>query len=295
MKTNWIYMILSLTLLGLIVSCGKDTLNDEKVVARVGSEVLMLDDIIQRVPDGMQKKITLDQIKGFVDHWVNTQLVYQQAYRLGLHNTLNDELQQELKKFEIEFLANKLVEREINRKIKVTEEEISAYYEKNKEQFTRLTTEIRAFHLLTSSQENSNQIQQELRKGSNLEALVESYGEPNSLWPNGDLGYFPEEVLPENIQRGIARLKKGETSRPIQSDFGYHFFHIFDRQSKGSIKALDQVHQQIEEKLKVEKRNEAYRAYLVKLKTRANEQNSLSLNYEVLKEFQKDTTHIIFN
>lgn len=277
------------------ISCSSSNIKEEQVVARVGSEVLTLDELDSKIPENLKHRITVDQLKGLILHWVNTQLVYQQAYRLGLHNTLSAELQKELKKFEIEFLANKLVEREINRKIQVLDENVKAHYEKNKEQFTRISNEIRAFHLLTRSSENSTEISKALKNGRKLEELKEEYKVPNSLWPNGDLGYFPVDALPAHIKKEMSKLKTGQTSKPIKTDLGYHFFTIIDRQPQGSIKSLEEVYESILEKLKVTKRREEYEAYLYKLQTRAKQQQQLKINYENLKEFQQDTTSILGN
>lgn len=283
-----------LILLILIFSCSHNTNNEKKVVARVGNEVLSIDELKERIPEELVKKTTLTQIKGMIEQWVNTQLVYQQAYRIGLHNTLSEELQAELKKFEMEFLANKLIEREINRKIKVSDEEIEAYYNRHKEQFIRNTMEIRAFHLLVRSEELSETIANIMKEGKSLEELVSVYVEQSVFWPNGDLGFFAEEALPADIKRALSSLKINETTKKgIKSDFGFHFFKILDRQAKGTTKNLEEVRNQITEKLKVEKHKDAYSSYLAKLRTKAEEQKSLEINFEPLKEFQQDTTGIL--
>lgn len=277
----------------LLLGCAQNPVEEDLVVARVDSAVLLLEDLRERIPEDTRYKITIDQIKEYIDHWVNTQLVYQQAYRIGLHNTLSDELQQELKRFEIEFLANKMVEREINRKIKISQEEVNAYYEKNREQFIRGSREIRLVHLVTSFSETADAISAELLQRATLEDLIKKYSEKDLLWPNGDLGYLPEITLPAEIVKNISRLKVGETSRMIKTDFGHHFFKILDIQPQGSIKSIEEVQNQISEILKVDKRNEAYHAYLVRLKTRAEEQQAIKVNFEALKVFQQDTTNIL--
>lgn len=277
----------------ILLSCSQTPVKEDQVVARVDSEVLLLEDLQERIPEDSRYKMTIDQIRKYVDHWVNTQLVYQQAYRIGLHNTLADELQQELKRFETEYLANKLVEREINRKIKISPEEVEEYYTKNREQFIRGNKELRLVHLVTTYSETADAISAELLQHKNLEDLVKKYQEKDSLWPNGDLGYLPENVLPTEIVKNLARLKIGETTRMIKTDFGFHFFKIVDIQPQGSSKSLEEVQDQISEILKVDKRNEAYLAYLVRLKTRAEEQHTIKVNYEALKVFQQDTTNIL--
>lgn len=294
MKHMKILIIVFAFLLLLNVSCGKKSIDEKDILAQVGSESLTIQDIETQFPDAMQGRLTVDQIKGKIELWINTQLVYQQAQRLGLHNTLRDELEREIKQLEVFYLANKVVEREITRKIQVTDQEINDYYEKNKEQFTRSVTEIKAYHLLVKSKENATEVMSLLKSKEPLQEISKKYNEPSPIWPNGDLGYFPLEVLPDMIKKPLSRLKVGEiTSRGIESDFGTHFFEIIDKQPPGSIKSLQEVKEQIIETLKVEKRNEAYQAYLAKLRARANEQNLLKVNYEILKNFQSDSTNML--
>lgn len=286
-------MILFSGLLGLWLACGGKTVDESKYVAQVGNEVLMVEDLKNQIPESMRESITIDQVNNMIQHWINLQLVYQQAHRIGLHNTLSKELQQELKQFEMQYLANKLVEREITRKIQVSEAESQAYYEKNKVQFIRTAAEIRLIHFLTTSAEVSVRIVQALNSGKTLEQLVLQYKSEKNIWPNGDLGYFPEVSLPPEIGRVVSRIRKDETSRDIKTEMGFHFIKVLDRQPAGSTKSIEEVRDQIAETLKAEKRNEAYTAFLAKLRSKAESEKFFQINYDALKVFQHDTTNIL--
>lgn len=292
MKRSTTLMLFS-GLLGLWFACSSKTVEESKYVAQVGNEVLTVEDLKNRIPESMREAITIDQVNSMIEHWINLQLVYQQAHRIGLHNTLSNELQQELKQFEMQYLANKLMEREITRKIQVSEAETQAYYEKNKAQFIRTAAEIRIIHFLTSSAEVSSRVQSALNSGKPLEQLVLQYKSQTNIWPNGDLGYFPEVSLPPEIGRMVARLRKDETSRDIKTEMGFHFIKVLDRQPAGSTKSIEEVRDQIAETLKAEKRNEAYTAFLAKLRSKAEAEKLFQINYDALKVFQHDTTNIL--
>jgi parvulin-like peptidyl-prolyl isomerase len=167
------------------------------------------------------------------------------------------------------------------------------YYEKNKVQFIRTAAEIRLIHFLTTSAEVSVRIVQALNSGKTLEQLVLQYKSEKNIWPNGDLGYFPEVSLPPEIGRVVSRIRKDETSRDIKTEMGFHFIKVLDRQPAGSTKSIEEVRDQIAETLKAEKRNEAYTAFLAKLRSKAESEKFFQINYDALKVFQHDTTNIL--
>jgi len=280
-------------LIPLMFFCGK---YDEsmKIVARVGNETLSIDDLKNMIPGEYQKVISLDQIKMYIDRWVDTQLIYQEAIRHGLHNTLQDELQRELKKVEIEYLAYKFIEQQIQNNILVSDEEIKTFYDENKESFIRDKDEVRTYHTLGTNEEEIDEILEKVKNGEKFEEICKQRAKvKQSLISNdGDLGFLSQDELPQRLSNEIFKLKINTISKPIKTDFGYHLFKVIDKQSKGSYRTIDEVRDQVVEILKVEKRKERYNAYLTTLRTHALDQKKLTLNIELLKEFSPDTSEI---
>lgn len=281
-------------LIPLILFCGK---YDEptKVVARVGNETLTIDDLKLIIPNDYQKVISLDQIKMYIDRWVDTQLIYHEAINQGLHNTLQDELRRELKRVEIEFLAYKFIEQQIKKNITISEEELKKFYEANKESYVRNDDEIKLYHILSETKDEADEILRKVKLGEKFEDLCKGADKTNQLLlsNDGDLGFVSRDEMPEKLSNEVFKLRINTMSKPIKTDFGYHLFQVVDRQPKGSYRSLDEVREQIKEILKIERQKEKYNAYLAKLRTHAREQKKFKLNIELLKEFSSDTTDII--
>ena len=264
----------------------------ENTVARVGNESLTVQELKETIPAEYQKRISLDQLKVFIDRWVDTRLVYQEAVNRGYHNAYQSEVERQLKIVEIEFLANKLIEKYLDENIDISEQDIITFYENNKESFLRADDEIRAYHILASSKEEADQAIKKVRQGLSFEELCRQRRQlKQSLISNdGDMGYVSRGDVPQAIARELFRLKIDAVSRPVKTDFGYHIFKVLDKQSKGSYRGIEEARNQITEILKVEKRKEKYEGYLAQLRTHALEQKKLNLNLELLKEFSPDTT-----
>ena len=286
------YLSALLLLCLLLVSCHRSrNISNRNIVAKVGSAELTVDELRQRLPEMGEGRVSVDQMKGYILQWTNSQLTYQQALNEGLHNTYQADLNMALRQFETEYLANKLIEREVKRNIQVSEEELQKYYQEDTDRFKRVTTEIRVIHLLVSSPDTVALIRQKIKNGIALSEIVDDYSTQTPVWPNGDLGFFPLNTVPEPFKNTLSRMKVGTTTpRPVTSEFGSHFFQLMDKQGAGTVREIEQVKLQIEELLQAQKRHKAYQLFVAGLRTRAEENNELIINYAPLKEFAPDTT-----
>ncbi|MBN1352053.1 peptidyl-prolyl cis-trans isomerase [candidate division KSB1 bacterium] len=280
-----------LALFVLFSNCGQHE-EPQKIVASVGNEYLTIADIENLIPEDYHSKISLDQIKVYIDQWIDTRLIYEEAVKLGLHNLYKEELHRELKKVEIEYLAYKLIEDQINANIDIQEDKLQSFYEENKDSFIRENEEVWAYHILAADKEEADDFLKRLRSGESFEELCRqrAINSKRLLSNDGDLGYVGRDALPASLASDLFKLKKGSFSSPIKTDFGYHIFKLIDKQPKGSVRTLDEVRAKITEILKVEKRKEDYASFLAKLRAHAVEQKKLSLNLKLLKAFSPDTT-----
>ena len=110
-----------------------------------------------------------------------------------------------------------------------SEEKLKAAFEKkNKE--TKPEEEIRARHILVKTEEEANKIAEELKKGGDFEKLAKEKSEDKgSGAQGGDLGYFNRGRMVKEFEESAFKLKKGEVSKPVKSDFGYHIIRLEDR------------------------------------------------------------------
>ena len=100
---------------------------EEEIVARVDNSILTHQDMKDRMNwEGLRE----DQESEFVEKWVDRELLYREAKRLGLDKM--EELQWELELVEKEYVIQKLLERIYAKKIQIAEEEILSFLQEKK-------------------------------------------------------------------------------------------------------------------------------------------------------------------
>ena len=143
--------------------------------------------------------------------------------------------------------------------VKVSENEISDFYNKNKAEFA-VPAQVKAKHILVAAEKDANDVIAAL-KGLKGDALVKKFEElakakstdQGSAENGGELGWFGQSQMVKPFADAAFALKKGEiTAKPVKSNFGYHVILKEDSKAAGTI-GLNEVKPQIEGNLKMEK------------------------------------------
>lgn len=141
------------------------------------------------------------------------------------------EVQKQLAELRKNVLVRTLVERITEQASQVSDADLQAYYNANKNQFA-LPPQIRASHILVESQAEADAIVKELNNGADFATLAKDKSIGPSSTSGGDLGLFgPGQMVPEFEQAAFA-LKVGEISQPVKTQFGFHVITVTDH--KGS-------------------------------------------------------------
>lgn len=124
--------------------------------------------------------------------------------------------------------------------------------------------EVRARHILVASEAEARDIHKKLEAdASQFAALAREYSkDPGSAKQGGDLGYFTKERMVKPFAEAAFRLKKGEISAPVQSDFGWHIIRVEDNRNV-TIPTYNAARESLRQSLQ-EKKLAAYVAALVK-------------------------------
>ncbi len=105
----------------------------------------------------------------------------------------------------------------------VTDEEIKKYYEDNKEQFAKRD----ASHILVEDEKTANEIKEKLDNGEDFADLAKEYSKDTANAANGgNLGTFSRGQMVKEFEDAAFKLKEGEISEPIKTQFGYHIIKI---------------------------------------------------------------------
>ena len=93
-----------------------------------------------------------------------------------------------------------------------------------------MTEEIRASHILVKTEEEANKLYDEISSG---EKKFEDAAAMYSLCPSGaaggDLGYFGRGMMVKPFEDAAFSLNKGELSKPVETQFGWHLILLTDK------------------------------------------------------------------
>ncbi len=178
---------------------------------------------------------------------------------------------------------------DIVKDIKVTEEDIQKFYTENADRF-KVPEQLQAQHiLLKADPENEAEVKKvkaeadklmaQIKGGANFGELAKKHSQDEgSKVKNGDLGEFTRGQMVLPFEEALLKLKKGEVSEPVKTQFGWHIIKRGDT-SPGSTRKLEEVKPLIEGNLKQEKQKEVFESWLKTQK----EQADIKINEKLLE------------
>ncbi|WP_310179506.1 SurA N-terminal domain-containing protein [Duganella sp. 3397] len=154
--------------------------------------------------------------------------------------------------------------------VKVTDADIAKYYEANPAAFTTPETR-RAAHILVALKKGASAadvaaakakavaIAAEVRKApADFAKIAKAKSEDPSSEEGGDLGLVTKGSLPAPaLEAVVMKLKQGEISDPVQSDYGFHVLTVTELKP-AVVKPLDSVKTEVAEALKTAQASKKY-------------------------------------
>jgi parvulin-like peptidyl-prolyl isomerase len=195
------------------------------VVAKVGNMTISTDDLNQEWSNASRMIIQgvseYERKQELVNKLIGDKVVVLEAYKEGIDNEVEQDTTFAKQKETI--LLNVLYKKEIADKAKASESEIKSEYDKQKE-------EIHAAHILVETKEEADSIYQQLKNGADFTQLAKEKSiDPSAKNNGGDLGFFRWGKMVPEFQDAAFKLKVGEISRPVQTQYGWHIIKLIER------------------------------------------------------------------
>lgn len=93
--------------------------------------------------------------------------------------------------------------------------------------------EVQARHILVSTEDLANKLIVRIEAGEDFAQLAkENSGDAGSKEQGGMLGYFGKGQMVPQFEEAAFALQKGQVSKPVQSQFGWHVIKVEDRRQK---------------------------------------------------------------
>lgn len=234
------------------------------VLARFDGQTITKDEFLKKVetlPKALQK-VAMSKKEDLIEDMASEHFLLQEAERQGLAKEMD--VKELLEKAHQKIIIAKLVEKEVDKKIVTSEDEIAQYYEFHKEEFTTPLL-LNASHILLKTEEEAAAAKALLDTGLDFEEVAKQKSTDVTAQRGGDLGYFQQGQFVPEFERVAFALKVGEVSAPVQSRFGYHIIRLNDR-VEPKIREFRSVKKVVEERLINEKRSKYFREYVNRLK-----------------------------
>jgi len=86
--------------------------------------------------------------------------------------------------------------------------------------------QVRASHILVSTQEEANHVLKELASGKQFAEMAMKYSSCPSKARGGDLGFFGKGQMVKQFEDAAFTLPVGQVSQPVKTQFGYHLIVV---------------------------------------------------------------------
>ncbi len=177
-------------------------------------------------------------------------------------------------------LRTRLLSREVQSKIVITESDIRAYYDSHHDLYAGFTKyDLR--HILMRVSPSADQMEKmrvyqqihdlhkRLQGGEDFAQLAELYSQAGSASRGGYLGVYSAASLTEQVRKALQGLTEKEFTDVLDTEQGYQIFYVEKILSSGG-KSLEEATPEIQDKLYADVVDQKFRSWLEELRRRSH-------------------------
>ena len=179
---------------------------------------------------------------------------------------------------------------EVTGDVKVTDEQIAAYYEKNKAQYSQPESrEVR--HILVKTKEQADDLYAQLQNGGDFAALAKKYSEDTGSKANGGKLTISKGQTVAPFDQTAFLLAENEISKPVKTEFGYHIIQPLGATKAAKVTPLGEVKESIKQQLQQTEKNEAMTKWVDDLKKDYKDKVSYATGFTPPPDAKSTTTN----
>ena len=172
-------------------------------------------------------------------------------------------------------LTQRVIGQEVGSHINVPKEEIQAYYDQHKAEFVRQEQVFLREILISvgdgspaavaAAEKKAKDLVTRARKGEKFPDLAHTYSDAETAKNDGELGAFKKGDLIKELEDVVFKANKGFITDPIRTKVGFEILKVEEHYAAGQA-SLDDVKDEIMEKLYTPRMQPELRKYLTKLR-----------------------------
>ncbi|GBE16100.1 foldase protein PrsA 1 precursor [bacterium BMS3Abin14] len=125
-------------------------------------------------------------------------------------------------------LIDKVIEKEVDSVIHVSDDDVKAYYDSHKKDF-KVPLMVKARQIVVATEAEAKSLRSRLLRGGNFAKIAEQFSLSPDAKQGGELGVFARGQMPEEFDKVVFRYRVGTISRVVHSPYGFHVFQVEDR------------------------------------------------------------------
>ena len=173
----------------------------------------------------------------------------------------------------------KLIQWSVKVEAKAGEEELKDFYKRNIDRYATNET-YRTSHILfiipkeatpeamAEVRKKAKKVLEKIKEGEDFEEMARLHSEDASSKNGGDLGYFKRGELVPAFERAALRLKVGEVSELVRTEFGFHIIKLVDRKGTEPL-PFEEVKEKVRADYQESEMEKAFRQYITTLKEKS--------------------------
>jgi peptidyl-prolyl cis-trans isomerase C len=233
--------------------------------------------LYEELPDNQKKEFRGREGQAkFVDRLIEQNLLYLAALDDNLDKT--DKMKDQIRWATMNLLVAEYFNTKVADKIKISPEEVEAYYKANQKEFVQPPV-MRAQYLFTTDSLKAVGWEKRLARGELFTKIATAESEDKSTAPaGGDVGYFnPGGYIKgvgqsEVFGKAVENLPVGKASGIIKFEKGFAIVKVTEKNPE-KVQTLDEARSKIEERLRAQKTQDAYQEAVERLKKKYGAEN----------------------
>lgn len=294
-----------------VLGCGLLDQEEDKVVIRVGSRQITVDDLKRDsqffspgIDSGIPKEPPIKDrlVEQVIDHYLILEYGKEKGISLPdgeleaaireikegyTEEAFNDallrgyvDLEGWKERLREQLLAHKIVRKVTEDLVSPSYDEIKKYFETHRNEF-RSPRMVRFRQIVTRTREEAETLLGRVHKGEDMGELAGEYSIAPEAERGGEVGWVAQGHLDESMEKALFSTGVGKTSPIVETPYGYHIFQVISARPEGT-RELPEVIQEIEARVLIQRRQAFFKKWLHNLRA----QFKVDVNQDLLSRLE---------
>lgn len=176
-------------------------------------------------------------------------------------------------------LVQEAIFNKVTKEVKVSDEQVKTYFDKNKAQYGTPETRV-VRHVLVKEKAQADQLYEQLKAGGDWKAIAKQHSQdPASKNQGGRMTATKGQLVPEFEETAFGLGNNG-ISKPIKTQYGYHVIQALGPVKKSQATPFNQVKEAIRQQLLQENRNKEMEKWVAEMRKDLDGETSYQVGYK---------------